>query len=58
MSVIVKTAKGKILLYSKGADQEMAGRILRDQENGERLKRTNKDLSEFSVEGNIFFWGG
>lgn len=51
MSVIVRTPKNKIFLYSKGADQEMTGRITKDQVNGDRLVRTNKDLSEFSVQG-------
>eukprot|EP01125_Pyxidicula_operculata_P011070 TRINITY_DN3616_c0_g1_i1.p1 TRINITY_DN3616_c0_g1~~TRINITY_DN3616_c0_g1_i1.p1 ORF type:complete len:1085 (-),score=233.00 TRINITY_DN3616_c0_g1_i1:119-3373(-) len=51
MSVIVKTPKGKIMVYTKGADSVIADRLSSSSKTQERLKKTKGDLATFSTQG-------
>lgn len=50
MSIILRTPKGKIVLYSKGADNVMLERVRKD-ENKDLIKVTKDYLEDYSSDG-------
>jgi phospholipid-transporting ATPase len=51
MSVVIRSADGEIILYSKGADNIMMDRLDRQKNNQDMIKKANDSLTEFSNVG-------